>query len=360
MVIPVVWVSRRSGNDAREAMSLDPYLLALADSTRLKLRGSAVLAEGGADAGYNAAVLFHEAARAEARALAAVVAPTAETRLRSAIERAGCLMDGRDPSALTERAWPQVLEISDEVAPSVARALRARIDARMAEFLREYSAAANAAPDFWERIRSPGKFSGKATRQLEQLLRKFPGDPRLWTMKAFCAIGEGSSLRALEYARRAQKLFWEDGNPEGPEGMAPGIEVVVSAKALSLSEAQAAFDASYARVRFGAADVDLCFATVAAGLLLAERLAEGERHLWERIASAASKGGSLQDARTRPYEPFFLAARMIAAEKLADREPGLDILYRAGLGAAASRSASKNPVAILRREMTGRLMPSAA
>jgi hypothetical protein len=269
-------------------------------------------------------------------------------------------MDGRDPSAVTERAWPQVLEISDEVAPSVVRALRARIDVRMAEFLREYSAAANAAPDFWERIRSPGKFSGKATRQLEQLLRKFPGDPRLWTMKALCAIGEGSSLRALEYARRAQKLFWEDGNPEGPEGMAPGIEVVVSAKALSLSEAQAAFDASYARVRFGAADVDLCFATVAAGLLLAERLGEGERHLWERIASAASKGGSLPDARTRPYEPFFLAARMIAAEKLADREPGLEILYRAGLGAAASRSASKNPVAILRHEMTGRLMPSAA
>lgn len=341
-------------------MSLDPYLLALADGTRLKLRGSAVLAEGGADSGYTAAVLFHEAARAEARALAATAAPSAETRLRSAIERTGCLMDGRDPSAVTERAWPQVLEISDEVAPSVAKALRVRIDTRMAEFLREYSAAANAAPDFWERVRGPGKFSAKATRQLDQLLRKFPGDPRLWTMKAFAALGEGSSLRALEYVRRAQKLFWEEGHPEGPEGMAPAMELILAAKLLKRSEAQAAFDAAFARVRFGTADLDLCFATVAAGLLLSERLGEGDPPLWERIASAASKGISRPDARARPYEPFFLAARMIAVEKLADREPSLEILYRTGLGAAASRSASKNPVAILRHEMTGRLVPSAA
>lgn len=340
-------------------MSLDPYQLALADSTRLKLRGSAVLAEGGVDAGYNAAVLFHEAARAEARALAAIAAPSAETRLRSAIERTGCLIAGRDPSAVMESAWPQVLEISDEVSSRIAGALRARIDARMEEFLREYRAAVSATPDFWECVRAPGKPTGKAVRQLDQLIRRFPGDPRLWTVKAMWATGPGSILRTLDCARRARKLS-EDMHADGIEGIASAIEVIAAARALKLSEAQAAFDAAYARVRFGSRSIEFCVATVAAGLLISERSGRGDRHLWERIVDTASAGIALPTAPSRPYAPFFQAARMIAAEKLADREPNLEILYRAGLGAAVSRSTSKNPVAILRHEMTGRLMPSAA
>ena len=46
-------------------MNLDPYSVALAEGSRLKLRGAALFAERGADAGFEAAVLFHEAVRAE-------------------------------------------------------------------------------------------------------------------------------------------------------------------------------------------------------------------------------------------------------------------------------------------------------
>ncbi|MFL5354668.1 hypothetical protein [Archangium sp.] len=341
-------------------MNLDPYTLSLAEGSRLKLRGAALFAEGGADAGYEAAVLFHEAARAETRALAALPSPSAETRLRSAIERCGCLIDGKDPSAVLEVAWPEVLELSDEVAPSLARALRARVDARVEQFVREYREAAGAAPDFLARLRSPGTFSVRAARQLDRVLRRFPGDPRLWTMKALNAVVDGDDPLALECARRARRLLLNEEHPERIEGMAPGIEIIVSAKALALPEARAAFDASHARVRSGPAEADLCLAVVAAGLHLVERARRGTQQLWERIAEVASVGASLPEARTRLYLPLFRAARMIAMEELADRTPGLEILYRVGLGTAVSLSESKDPIAILSTELTERLLRPAA
>jgi hypothetical protein len=361
MAFPLVRITRSFNVGACEAMSLQPHTLALADSTRLKLRGSALLAEGGAAAAYEAAVLFHEAARAETRALAALAAPSAEIRLRSAIERCGCLIDGRDPSAVIELAWPEVLELSDEVSPTIAQTLRMRLDARMKAFLREYRGAVGSAPDFLRRMRTPGKFSSRAARQLDQLLRQFPGDPRLWTMKAFNAVGDDDAAKAIEYARRSQKLLLEDGGLGRIEEFAHNIEAILSAKTLPLPDAQAAFDASYARARFGPANSANCFAVVAAGLVLAERTGQGSsRNLWERIADAALKGASLPDAHQQPYEPFFRAARMIASEKLADRRPSLEILYRAGLGTAVSHSTSTDPISILSSAMTGILLPSAA
>ena len=64
--------------------------LALLESSKLKLAGTALLAEGGDDARYEAAVLFHAAARAERRSLLAIEAPPPAARLRSAVEICGC------------------------------------------------------------------------------------------------------------------------------------------------------------------------------------------------------------------------------------------------------------------------------
>lgn len=50
---------------------------------------------------------------------------------------------------------------------------------------------------------------------------------------------------------------------------------------------------------------------------------------------------------------------MGASEALAKRTPSLEILYRVGLGTAASRSRSEDPLAILREE-TGRVLGAAA
>jgi hypothetical protein len=51
---------------------------------------------------------------------------------------------------------------------------------------------------------------------------------------------------------------------------------------------------------------------------------------------------------------------LLRTEKLADRRPGLEILYRAGLGTVVSHSESKDPVAILSAAMTGRILQFAA
>lgn len=209
-------------------------------------------------------------------------------------------------------------------------------------------------------MRSPGAFSGRAARQLGQLLRRFPGDPRLWTMKALHAISDGEPERALDCAQRARKLALTDAPADGVEGIAPAIEVLLSVQSLPLAEAGATFDAAYSRVRFGPADADFCFATVTAGLVLAGRVSGRGARLWERVVEMAARGASLPDARKRPYAPFFRAARMIAAEKLANRPPSVEILYRAGLGTIVPRSASKNPVTILGAAMIDRLLEPAA
>ncbi len=129
------------------------------------------------------------------------------------------------------------------------------------------------------------------------------------------------------------------------------------ARSSSVADAEASFDAGYARVRFGSPGTDFCFALVAAGLLLAERRRGRSPRLWQRIEEVAAKGLALPDMRMRPYGPFFRAAKMIASETLAKRRPSMEILYRAGLGRAASRSPrSRDPAAILSAEMTERFM----
>ena len=111
---------------------------AILESSKLKLAAKARLSEGGNDARYEASVLLHEAARADERALLATSAPSPETKLASAIERCGCLIDGRDLLAVLERAWPDVLEASEWVPVQTAAAMRSRIDAKMSAFMAEH------------------------------------------------------------------------------------------------------------------------------------------------------------------------------------------------------------------------------
>src|SRR5262249_47189524 len=60
MAFALVWHPRCVDDAKGQAMTLDPYHLALGDSSQLKLRASAMVAEGGAAISYEAALLFHE------------------------------------------------------------------------------------------------------------------------------------------------------------------------------------------------------------------------------------------------------------------------------------------------------------
>jgi hypothetical protein len=80
--------------------------LALLEAGKLKLAAKARLAEGGEAAPYEAAVLYHAAARAEQRTLLVMEAPSPEARLANAIERCACLIEGFDAMGVLEVAWP--------------------------------------------------------------------------------------------------------------------------------------------------------------------------------------------------------------------------------------------------------------
>ncbi len=60
--------------------------------------------------------------------------------------------------------------------------------------------------------------SARADHQLDRLLRLFPGDARLWTMKAFSAVGDGDAVTG--YARRARALLLDEETAHGIEGLA--------------------------------------------------------------------------------------------------------------------------------------------
>src|SRR5262249_42507272 len=108
-------------------MTLDAYRQIKSGGGKLKLRALALLAEGGAEAAFNAATLLREAARAEERALRLLSTPDAEERLGVAVERCGCLIDARAPTAAA-LAWGEVLVEGDALPEEVVRAYRSKLD----------------------------------------------------------------------------------------------------------------------------------------------------------------------------------------------------------------------------------------
>jgi hypothetical protein len=103
------------------------YRHALRESARCKLRAAALRAEGNEEA---ARAHFLRAAEGEARAIEMLPDPSPETRLRSLVERCGCLLDGGDDAA-TKALWTEILRWSTEVSEETAHALLGRLRARM-------------------------------------------------------------------------------------------------------------------------------------------------------------------------------------------------------------------------------------
>lgn len=312
----------------------EPQRLALLESSKLKLAGTARLAEGGDDAGYEAAVLFHAAARAERRSLLAASAPSPEARLRSAIEICGCLIDGRDPLAVLETAWGEVLDASERVPPATASALRRRIDADLAVFVDAYRRALAKAPSLaaWMEAGAPPDEARALGEDLDRLLEEFPGDARLWGVRGQLYLrSEGDAAKAWEANHRALALSPED-------AVLRQDELFLIPLRLRPAEAERRLDAAYAEiVRSADPDADVCFGFIAASMTLARRRRERTR-LLQCALDVASIGVGL--APRRPLDrSTFRALQLIARELLAGRRAGVDVLYRAGLGVWAAQMA---------------------
>ena len=68
------------------------YSALISASGKLKLKATALLGYGDRESRFEAAVLFHDAVRLEAPALALLPEPPPEVRLANAIERWACLV----------------------------------------------------------------------------------------------------------------------------------------------------------------------------------------------------------------------------------------------------------------------------
>lgn len=306
-----------------------PRARALLDAGKLKLAAKARLAEGGPEAAYEAAVLYHDGARAEHRALLATASPSPEARLVSAIERCACLILGLDASAVLEVGWADVLVARAVVDEATAGAMCAKIDAMMRSFVERYQKVVRKKPTFEldpETRRLVG--SPKEVRAaLERCLKAFPGDAFMWALRSAHDAEDGDIAGAWGAIQRAREL-----RPE--ETSFVGWELRLVTKRLPVADAEARLAAAYADIERGGASAGVCFGFIVGVMDLAAKRRPAKQWI-EQAIHAAIEGGRASPRHSED-QLAFRAVELGLREMLAGRKPGLAILYRCGLGRLAA------------------------
>ncbi len=306
-----------------------PRRLALLEAGKLKLAAKARLAEGGRDAGYEAAVLYHAAARAEQRALLALESPSPEARLASAIERCASLILGFDASAVLDSGWADVLAASAAVEEKTAAAMRARIDEMMSSFLERYQDAHGKVPavDAWMEAGYPHGAPRSVHRELDRLLKVFPGDAFLWDLRSAAYFHGGDIDTAWDSIHRALEL-----SPQ--EQSFIGWELQLTSMHLPRAQAEARLARAYPEIERGEASEEVCGGFISAAMDLAVKSAHGVELLGQALHAAMEAGRttSAQSEARRLYRAMELGLR----EMVAGRKPDIAILYRCGLGRLAA------------------------
>lgn len=327
-------------------MIAEPRRLALLEAGKLKLAAKARLAEGGAAARYEAAVLYHTAARAEQRTLLVMEVPSPEARLASAIERCACLIEGFDAMVVLEVAWADVLVASSAVPERTAEAMRCRIDANMSEFLHRYQAVLAKTPGFKAAIEAddPWRASRSLDREIDRFLKVFPGDARVWSIRSWHYLQAGDVTAAWRAIQRARELM-----PE--ETAFVGMELELVPRHLPPARAEAQLYGVYAQIERGDANAEICFGFVGAAIQLAKKGRHREKLLRQAL-DAAIAGFRAADPLPNDRK-IFRVLELSLREMLAGRKPTVEILYRCGLGILATAAEQgADPMAIVRSRMT--------
>lgn len=326
-------------------MIAEPRRLALLEAGKLKLAAKARLAEGGATARYDAAVLYHAAARAEQRTILVMEAPSPEARLANAIERCACLIEGFDAMVVLEVAWADVLAASSAVPERTATAMRSRIDASMSEFVHRYQEVLAKTPAFKAAIEAdnPWRTSRSMDREIDRFLKVFPGDARVWVIRSWHDLQASDVTAAWEAIQRARALM-----PE--ETSFVGMELELVPMHLPPARAEAQLDGIYTRIERGDANADICLGFVVAAMKLAEKGSHREKLLRQAL-DAAIAGFRAADPLPNDRKVFRMF-ELILREMLAGRKPTVEILYRCGLGSLATAAGQADPMAIVRSRMT--------
>lgn len=307
----------------------DVYELNLTSSGKQKLRAKALLAEGTPDAVFRACVLLHEAARAQRRAVEALPTCPAVTLLLSRVEECWCFVEGRDPLRAAE-TWGEVLQARNGVEAATAESIVSRLAPRFEAFRQEFVrlstptliALAEAGPNA-----NPSRAeAGRARRELDAMLARFPGAVSFLVMRCRLATGAQDKVGAWDAIGRARQL--EPGNQALAAislGLAPWALVRDAAE-----QHLAGFRGTIERAR-----ADVCLMYALAEIMLARDPADAEQtRRWERARVAADAGRAR--ARTPSVRRSLKAVQLMLDELFAGRVPTMDVAYRAGLGPAAA------------------------
>jgi len=320
----------------------DVYGMNLAASGKLALRAKGRLAEGTPDAIFDACVLLHEAAHLQQLALAALPTCPAVTRLASLVEECWYLVEGRDPPRAGE-VWGQLLHARAAVDAPTAAALLTRLAPRYEAAQRAFATAVQASPALVA-LATTGVPAGPSTtavraarRGIAAVLAKFPGATSFWWMRYRLAEGAGDRDDAWKALSRARQLA-----PYNPRFAA--IALLVAVWALPRDDAEMHLAAVRGSLDHAPAEVCLTYAHAEIALAVKAPPKERVRRL-ERALTAAEAGSAR--ANSEGLYRNLTAVRLLLRELRAGREPTLEILYLAGLGALAAQEPPTADVADL-------------
>jgi hypothetical protein len=329
-------------------MTAERYQLGLGESGRLKLRATALLAEGGSTRTLEAAVLLHDAARAEARALLALETPSPEVRLASAIEQCACLVEGLDPM-LAARAWGRVLDAAGSVPDATADAMLSRLKLRYTRLESAFGSALRKSPlvarhsGSLELLR--GEERQRYVREAGLLLARFPGAPGLWWASCRIEQLQGRPRAAWDSIQRACQLEPENSHYEA-------VRLWLMPRAVPEKQVDAYLAQAYAGIHRASPEVCLVYALHE--MERARRQASTRTPRLERAFEAVLQGRGRVQAEL-PMGQYLRAAQFLLSEQLKGGEPTLDLLYRAGLGGlivSASGGERRDPFRLLSRQVT--------
>jgi hypothetical protein len=329
-------------------MRAEHYQLGLGESGRLKLRATALLAEGGSARTFEAAALLHDAARAEARALLALEHPTPEVRLASAVEQCACFVEGLDP-VLAARAWGHVLDAAGRVPDAVAAPMLSRLKPRYFRLESAFGGALRKSPLVARHSGSLELLRGgerqRYAREVALLLARFPGTPWLWWASCRIEHVRGRPGAAWDAIQRACRLEPDSGHYDAGR-------LWLMPRAVPPKQVDAYLSESYAGIHRASPEVCLVYALNE--MELARHASSASTPRLERAFEAVLQGRSRAQAETSVGQ-YLRAAQLLLSEQLKGGEPTIDLLYRAGLGdliVASSAASRRDPFRLLSQQVS--------
>lgn len=318
------------------------YELLLAQTSAMKLSAPR-LRVGSDDGPFEAAVVLHEAARIEARAVASLGPVDAATRLRAAVERCGTLLEAGDATTVVREAWPQALEVAEALPAEVARlhlwavepTVRRLLDA-LDEMVERWPHLAQLQAALSGQGRAP---VGALRRELHAYLKRFPGDGAAWLYLALVEWRLAKDVDAAWVAvTRLRRL-----EPQLDAAML--VELGVAIEVLPSSELRERLRPLVTELGAGRGSAPLAL-VVAAGFVRLGREPSARPDDLD-LAEAAARHGLFSSRGARGARPLLRAVLAFIEDARAGRPLGEEVFRRVGLPELARTGA--DPLLFLHR-----------